>query len=243
VFLDHWFMMPAMGLCAGIVGLAPLGKQVLRRGVVFIDLAVAQAAASAAIWAKFLYHGESIVLDQLAATTGALIVSMTIQALARKWREQREALIGLIYVAAACSALLGASQNPHGRDKVLELLAADVLWVDSTRVALLAGFSMLSVILSRIDKFANDTVFYIMFAIMASIAVPALGLFLVFASLIAPALWIVRGMSDWRAIIVASIACCLGLLGSWLMDTPSGPSIVIAISLYGFAAIFYRQRP
>ncbi|MFO0124956.1 MAG: hypothetical protein ACK52R_02105, partial [Betaproteobacteria bacterium] len=48
--LDTWFLVPVAALMLGVLALAPLGAQVLARGVVFIDLAVAQAAAAAALW-------------------------------------------------------------------------------------------------------------------------------------------------------------------------------------------------
>ena len=48
--MDTWFLAPALALLAGLAALAPLGVQVLARGVVFIDLAVAQAAAAAGLF-------------------------------------------------------------------------------------------------------------------------------------------------------------------------------------------------
>ncbi len=135
--MSTWLLLPALALIAGIVALTLLGSQVLRRGVVFIDLAVAQAAAAAVIWVHFVLDVESAILDQLAATAGAVGVSLAIAWVARNWSKQREALIGLIYVAGACMALLGASKHPHGREKLFQLLAADVLWVDGASVSVM----------------------------------------------------------------------------------------------------------
>ena len=70
--MNTWLLFPALCLIAGIAALTPLGSQVLRRGVVFIDLAVAQAAAAAVIWVHFVLDVESAILDQLAATAGAV---------------------------------------------------------------------------------------------------------------------------------------------------------------------------
>jgi ABC-type Mn2+/Zn2+ transport system permease subunit len=83
-------------------------------------------------------------LDQLAATAGALFVSLAIAGITRRWPAQREALIGLLYVAGACLAMLGASAHPHGKEKLMQLLAADVLWVNTASVlALTTGKYML----------------------------------------------------------------------------------------------------
>lgn len=240
--MSTWLLFPALALIAGIVALTLLGSQVLRRGVVFIDLAVAQAAAAAVIWVHFILDVESAILDQLAATAGAVGVSLAIAWVARHWSKQREALIGLIYVAGACMALLGASQHPHGREKLFQLLAADVLWVDGTRVGILLVSALCVLVLIRAPWFGRDSVFYAAFAVVASVAVPTLGLFLVFASLIAPALWIERGVQPWIAMAMASVICLLGLSGSWVFDTPSGPTVVLTLAAFGVGALFHRQN-
>ena len=67
-----WFLAPALALCFGVLALAPLGAQVLSRGVVFIDLAVAQAAAAAALWAGAWIDHPSIWETQGIAAAGAL---------------------------------------------------------------------------------------------------------------------------------------------------------------------------
>ncbi|MFM7342164.1 MAG: metal ABC transporter permease, partial [Betaproteobacteria bacterium] len=112
--MDSWFVLPVLALMAGIVALTPLGSQVLRRGVVFIDLAVAQAAAAAVIWTNAAFHFDALLIDQAAATGCAVVISLLIAWVARRWHAQREALIGMIYMAGACMALLGASLHPHG---------------------------------------------------------------------------------------------------------------------------------
>lgn len=239
--MHTWFVFPALALIAGVVALTPLGTQVLRRGVVFIDLAVAQAAAAAVIWLSFALHVDSPLVDQTAATLGAVIVSLGVARVVRRWSQQREALIGLIYVAGACMALLGASQHPHGREKLFQLLAADVLWVDSFSVGALMLAALAVLVIRRKCSLSNDAFFYAVFAVIASVAVPALGLFLVFASLIAPALWIERGLDPWAAMLAASIFCLIGLLLSWVADTPSGPTVVMALAGFGVCALFRRQ--
>jgi zinc/manganese transport system permease protein len=240
--MSTWFLFPALALIAGIVALTPLGSQVLKRGVVFIDLAVAQAAAAAVIWVHFVLDVDSALFDQLAATAGAVGVSLAIAWLARHWSQQREALIGLIYVAGACMALLGSSQHPHGREKLFQLLAADVLWVDGSSVGVLLASASCVLVLGRKPWLGRDSVFYAAFAVVASVAVPALGLFLVFASLIAPALWIERGVKPWMAMLAASLVCLVGLLVSWVLDTPSGPTVVLMLAALGVGALFHHRQ-
>ena len=124
---EAWFLAPAAAVALGVLALAPLGAQVLARGVVFIDLAVAQAAAAAALWAGAWIDHPSLLQSQAAAAAGALGCAAAVAALARRRPAQREALIGLLYVLGACAALLGARQDPHGRDAQAVRLAQDAV--------------------------------------------------------------------------------------------------------------------
>jgi zinc/manganese transport system permease protein len=237
-----WLALPMVALLAGLLALTPLGCQVLRRGVVFIDLAVAQAATAAVIWIHWGVELESFWWDQLAASAGALGVSLAIAGMTRRWPSQREALIGLLYVATACSAILGASSHPHGKEKLMQLLAADVLWVNTSSVLALVLCAAVITLLRQTRSFEQDTVFYVSFALATSLAVPAMGLFLVFSCLIAPALWIERGHGHWTVCLSAWAVALVGLLLSWLMDTPSGPSIGLTLTLWGMASLFLPQK-
>jgi zinc/manganese transport system permease protein len=241
--MQAWLALPLLALLGGLLALSPLGSQVLRRGVVFIDLAVAQAAAAAVIGVHFVLDMESGVLDQLAASAGALLVSLAIAGITRRWPAQREALIGLLYVAGACLAMLGASAHPHGKEKLMQLLAADVLWVNSFSVLALVLCAALMVVVRQARWLAKDTAFYVLFALVTSLAVPALGLFLVFSCLIAPALWVERGMRHGAAVLAAWAAAVTGLLVSWWLDTPSGPTIALSLTLWGVISLLVTPRP
>jgi len=228
---EFWFLTPMAALLLGLLALAPLGTQVLARGVVFIDLAVAQAAAAAALWVAVVVDHPNAWTTQAMATTGAMACAAAVAWLLRLWPQQREALIGLLYVAGASMALLGAGQDPHGRERLGQLLAADVLWADWPQVMVLAVCA-LAVAASR-RWLQRDAVFYPGFALVASLAVPVLGLFVVFAALIAPALWQRAGLSAWLAGLGAVLASALGLLASWVLDAPSGACVALALSVFG----------
>jgi len=241
--IQAWLALPMLALLGGLLALSPLGSQVLRRGVVFIDLAVAQAAAAAVIGVHFVLDMESLWLDQVAASAGALVVSLAIAGITRRWPAQREALIGLLYVAGACSAMLGASAHPHGKEKLMQLLAADVLWVNTSSVLALMLCALVMGWVRTTRWLANDTAFYALFALVTSLAVPALGLFLVFSCLIAPALWVERGLRPWIAVLTAWAAALLGLLLSWWLDTPSGPTIALSLTLWGVVSLWMAPKP
>lgn len=233
--LDVWFLPPVAALVFGLLALAPLGEQVLRRGVVFIDLAVAQAAAATALWVGALNEHPSWWLTQMLAAGGALTCAALVAWLSRRWPSQREALIGLLYVLGASMALLGARQDAHGRERLAELLAADVLWAGWPQVAILAACALVVRTMRR--WLGRDRTFFPVFALAASAAVPVLGLFVVFALLIAPALWRQAG-SGWPLTLAsAGTACALGLAGSWVLDAPSGACVALMLSAYGTLSV------
>jgi zinc/manganese transport system permease protein len=236
---ELWYLTPMAALLLGLLALAPLGTQVLARGVVFIDLAVAQAAAAAALWVATVVDHPNAWTTQAMATTGAMACAAAVAWLSRRWPQQREALIGLLYVFGASMALLGAGQDPHGRERLSQLLAADVLWADWPQVMVL-GACAAAVALSR-RWLPRDAVFYPGFALVASLAVPVLGLFVVFAALIAPALWQRSGVQAWLAGLGAVLASALGLLASWVLDVPSGAAVALSLSAFGVLGAGFRS--
>ena len=231
---EAWFALPVAALAFGLLALAPLGAQVLARGVVFIDLAVAQAAAAAALWVGALVDHPDWLTTQVLSVAGALACAAVVAVLSWRWPGQREALIGLLYVAGASVALLGARQDPHGRERLAELLAADVLWARGPQVAVLAGCAAVVALLA--SRLSRDLIFYPVFAVVASLTVPVLGLFLVFAALIAPALWQRAGLSPAAARAGGVAACAAGVAASWAFDAPSGACVALALAVYGAAS-------
>jgi zinc/manganese transport system permease protein len=241
--MEWWFLVPMLALALGVMSLAPLGVQVLSRGVVFIDLALAQAAAAAALWVAVLLHDSNALTMQLFAALGALLCAVLVAIMAKRWPEQREALIGLVYVAGASLSLLGARLDTHGRERMAELLAADMLWASWPQVISMTvcAIALLLILGFAQSVFKKDVLFYPLFAIIASVAVPVLGLFVVFASLISPALWVHRGLSLSYAILLAICAAGVGLFGSWFFDAPSGACVALALAVFGAASALRKK--
>ena len=233
-----WFVWPALALAAGLLALAPLGRQVLSRQVVFIDLAVAQACAAAALWSGAWLHWHDAWQTQIVSACGAVACGTVVSALNRRWPAQREALIGVLYVCGAAMALLGARLDPHGQEQFMLLIAADVLWVQAPQVMALAVCASFVAWLGRGPNplLAQDRWFYPVFALVVSVAVPSMGLMLVFATLMTPALWMARGAGVWRAYALSAAAMAVGLATSWVMDAPSGPCCALALGLAGMCS-------
>lgn len=238
---EHWTWLaaPVTALALACLTLVPLGAQVLARGVVFIDLAVAQIAACGALACALLLDHPPAWAMALAAAGSALAGAAVVWTLARRAPRQREALIGLVYVAGASVAIVGAAWAPHGREQLTALLAADVLWAPWSATALLAGAAaVVGLLLRRGNLLARDAWFYPVFALALSVAVPVLGLYLVFALLIAPALWLQRGLHLARAVALGGLACAIGLAASWALDWPSGACVALSLCGLGLAASF-----
>ena len=229
--LDYWFVLPLLTLLGGLFALAPLGVHVLRRGVVFIDLAVAQAAAASTLWLQVFYHTHDAVILIASSIVGALLCAALVSRICMVWPQRREALIGLVYVLGAALALLAAQFNSHGKDDLQQLLAADILWSDETDawVAIASGISMLLLSKWRQAVLEKDAFFFSVFAVITSLLVQSIGVYLVFVLLIAPALLIERmGMGKAIVLVISTIA--LGLAASWYLDLPSGVSLSLTLT-------------
>lgn len=243
-----WIAAPAVALLAACLALVPLGSQVLARGVVFIDLAVAQLAACGAIASGIIFdHASPWITSGFTAVT-AVFGAAAVRWLANRWPAQREALIGLVYVIAASAALIAITLDPHGRERLTALLAADVLWAQWYATVQLAVMATAVAFIThwRYALWQRDSVFYGVFALTLSAAVPVLGLYLVFGLLIGPALWTRLSQPQTMRLTVACgcsvIACLGGMLVSWILDWPSGACIACSVGALGLIAAL-RERP
>ncbi|HEY0825105.1 MAG TPA: metal ABC transporter permease [Ramlibacter sp.] len=239
-----WLAAPAIALLLASLVLVPLGAEVLARGVVFIDLAVAQVAACGVLAAGMLVHGATPAMLALAAAVAALLGSAGVWWLARRWPEQREALIGLVYVAGAGATVIAVAFDPHGRERLTALLAADVLWVPWSAVPLLAvaAAAVLALALPGRGRLRRDAWFYPAFALALSVAVQTLGLYLVFALLIGPALWTRRGAGLVAAMGMGVGASLAGMALSWALDWPSGACVALALCALGVLSAWRGPR-
>ena len=156
----------------------------------FIDLAVAQIAGLGVIfadWLGFEPQGWGVQVSALAAAlAGALLLTWT----EKLWPEVQEAIIGIAFVLAANAAMLLLAANPHGAEHLKELLVGQILWVNWPRLLPVASASA---VIARASGSAAASVW----AASAStcclpcavtVSVQLVGLYLVFATLIVPAL-------------------------------------------------------
>lgn len=235
-------------LLAGLLVLAthvPLGQQVLQRGIVFIDLAVAQVAALGLLAADLMGWEPQGWQMQAVATGAALLAAMLLIWMEKRWPEVQEALIGAMFVLAASASLMLLAHNPHGGEHLQDVLAGQILWVtwkDLTPLAIITA--ILCIAWFRYRQVLGSTGFYVIFAIAVTASVQLVGVYLVFSSLILPALAVRRWKTQHRlqaAWIIGATAYLAGLIVSALFDLPSGPVIVWSLALFGLAANMWRR--
>ena len=235
--LDWGILGPA--LIAGFLVLAthvPLGMQVLDRGIVFIDLAIAQIAGLGVIAADALGIPEGGIAVQVAAVTAALLGAWLLTWTERRMPKDQEALIGVLFIVAACAGILLLAGNPHGGEHLKDLLVGQILWVGPRQLLWLGAISavLLAAIwrgwIERLGRFG----FYAAFAVAVTASVQLVGVYLVFSSLIIPALAtrrMLHGRRLWVAYALGAVGYALGLALSAVLDLPSGAVIVCTLAV------------
>lgn len=224
-------------LLAGVLVLAthvPLGRRVLTRGIIFLDLAIAQIAVLGVIAAHALDLAPEGWPTQLAAAAAALAGAALLAWCERRWPDIQEALIGSAFVVAASLGVLLLAGDPHGGERLSELLSGQILW---TTPAQLAWIGVLYAVLLALWAWRGPSLgalgFYLVFALAITASVQLVGVYLVFASLILPALAIRKAsprmglLAGW---LLGALAYAAGLIASALFDWPAGPAIVVSLA-------------
>lgn len=250
-------MLPALVAALILVGIhGYLGVHIIARGVIFVDLALAQVAAlgyTAATLIGFPAGSLAAYLVGLGATLlGALVFSVT--RIEHEFIDQ-EAIIGIVYVVASAATILLAAQAPRGSEHVEELLTGTLLWVTWPQI-LKTG--LIYVAIGALhwwlhDRFFAislepaearrrgwsltwwDFVFYALFGVVVTSSVAIAGVLLVFSFLVIPAViafLFTRRPGPLLAIAWSSgtAATVVGLWVSFRSDLPTGPVVVCAFA-------------
>lgn len=232
---------PAILLPALIAGLlvisthVPLGQEVLKRGIVFIDIAVAQIAGLGVIAAYALGWTPQGIGVQLAAAGAALLGALMLSGCEKRWPQTQEALIGAVFVLAASASILLLSHDPHAGEQLKELLVGQILWVSTPKLMIVAVvytgvLAFWFTLRQRIGRMG----FYVLFAISVTASVQLVGIYLVFASLILPAL-ATRKFSGtqalWWGYGIGAAGYLAGVIASALFDLPTGAVTVWTLAL------------
>lgn len=246
--LDPVILAPA--LAAGIIVIAthvPLGQQVLKRGIIFIDLAIAQIAGLGVLLAHSLGSEHAGLSVQVTAYGAALIGALFLHQCEKRWPDTLEALIGTVFVLAASTGILLLANNPHGGEHLKELLVGQILWVNvSQLLPVLVLYAAILAAWYGLKAEQKPMLFYLLFALTVTASVQLVGVYLVFASLIIPAL-AVRGLNKrcqsllaGYTLGIAGFAAGLGLAA--VLDLPAGAVVVLALAAFGLLLSVVLKR-
>jgi len=243
--VDLNILLPAF--IAGLLVLAthvPLGMKVLERGIIFADLAVAQIAGLGVVIAGLLELTEYPLAVQGVAATSALLGAALLATIERKLPEVQEACIGLLFVLAASGGILLMSRDVHAGEHIKDLLVGQILWVSNSQLIVVAILTAVLLALWRVfNQRLGSFGFYALFALAVTASVQLVGVYLVFASLIVPALatYKLQQRRMLVAFMVGTVGYAAGLLLSVWLDLPSGAAIVWSMALAG-AVVMLRKR-
>lgn len=225
----------------------PLGQEVLRRGIIFIDLAVAQMAGLGVIAATGFGLDAHGVAAQVAAFAAALAGGLLLSWTDRRFGKIQEAIIGVSFILAATGGILLLANNPRGGEELRDLLVGQILWADVHTLvpaAVLAALVLVS--WKTVTRKLGHAGFYLLFAVSVTASVQLVGVYLVFASLMVPAL-ATRSLRVHRLAVgytIGFVGYLIGLLLSAFFDLPTGAIIVwtLTIAALAMAPLFARWR-
>ncbi|MBM3846979.1 MAG: metal ABC transporter permease [Verrucomicrobia bacterium] len=247
-----------MVACVALPGLLVyLGLHIVHRGVIFVDLALAQVATLGTCFCLMLghdIHDVHTLYWSIAFTLGGALLFAFSRSHGRQ-RLPQEAVIGVVYVVAAAAAVLLLSRTPEGNEELRKTLIGDILTIQRAEVLKLGGlycvigaihwflrkrFHLLTFETDRcraegVSIRGWDFVFYALFGAVVTTFVQIGGVLLVFSYLIVPALCGMLGGRSFAGMFavgwaMAAMGGAGGLAGSYWFDLPAGAAIVCTLA-------------
>ena len=219
-----------------------LGQKVLERRIVFIDLALAQIAATG--------YAVGLATDSSGPLWAAIVTVVAVfgfGALSHASKLPKEAVMGSVYAVAAAAGMTLLSTLPHAEGHMSDLMFGSLLGIGWDGFGPLIGACLLSITLlhfSGSDSYARRVLFYLALAIAVVPAIHAVGIVLVFAMLLLPALavWCHEENGPlWQAIAVAMLGSTIGVVAAEYLDLPPSSTVVLALFLCGLPIFVWRS--
>lgn len=237
-------VMPAVaaGLMIAMVH-SPLGIEVLRRGIIFIDLAIAQIAGLCVVLVRLWLHEPSWLLTQFATALAAISAAVFFRWIEKALPHEQEAIIGSSFILAASGVLLALANHPRGGEEIQHILSGQMLFISWPEIlAFLPVYCLAAALWFRVPAIRSGLWFFVLFALVITASVQLVGIYVVFASLILPALAVNRRGTGKIpiAIICGGLAVLSGIGLSTAGDLPAGPVIVFS---YAMMTILVRLFP
>lgn len=248
----NFLLYPLLACLLLILIHAWFGIHILERGIIFVDLALAQFIG-VGIALAFLYGREkSMLFSLIFAMLGAIVLALS-RRVARY--VNIEAFIGVFYIFSFSASILVLDRSPHGLEEFKGIMNGNILWVnqsDITSTALLYGFvGLLHFILRKQfhaltfeskGGFLLELLFFASFAVVLVKSVHMAGILQVFAFLVVPALigrlffkkTVHILLTGWLVGVMVSV---LGIFLSYKFDLPTAPVIVASLAVVFFVIL------
>lgn len=237
-----------------------LGLHIIKRTIIFCDLALDQLAALGALVGIGIGIAYGTVNSYLVSLVAVLFGALLLALIKPANRSiPQEAVIGIIYALALVVSLLLGDKLSGGGAYVVKTLTGSMLWV-SWRLILVTTvvYSLLLLFHYRFrHRFLAlarkpddgsrlwDFLFFTTQGIITVLIVPIAGVLLAYAFLMIPAAISIMFTSSWtRGVIVGWVAgftaCVFGLLISYYCNLPYGPTLILALGLFFLCAVIIR---
>lgn len=232
-------LLPAFLLIIVLLGIHSFfGVEIIRRGIIFTDLAVGQMAAVGAAVSLYFFDGEFLYpIAVLFAVITGLIISF-----ASKFDKEIEAFIGLIYAFGISTVFIIFSKYPHGMEDFQNLMATDILFtsLDTVlKVAILYIFVAIALYFLK-DK---DMAFFVLFSLTVASSVKVAGVLIVFSILIAPAYIAIKLFNKHLFVyawIIGFFINAFAVYISYQFDFPTGYTVVFFNAFSGILVAIYK---
>lgn len=229
-----------------IVSHIPLGQEVIRRGIIFMDIAISQIAVFGLLLGQWLthflphWHGHDLhnFLIQFCAYCAAVAGSLFILSMHKRQVKTQEAIIGICFILASTGAIIFTAAHPHGAEQLKHAMVGQILWVQPNDIVNCALFTLaFAGVWLWVVKQQKMQFFYPIFAIMITYSTQLIGVYLVFATLIVPTL-VSRNCTHpiYFAYSISIVSYCIGLLVAALFDLPAGAVIAWTLVLVAFVS-------
>ncbi len=206
------------------------GMEILKRGIIFTDLAIAQFAALGSSVSLGYFHEEHFYL----LTLGFALLSALLIAFASTRKVHLEAFIGILYVLGASGIMMVLSHSAEGMEHFKSLLASDILFTPPSEVmksGVIYSFIALALyfLYPKLEGFFKELLFFSLLAITVTSSVSLAGVFVVFVLLIAPP-FVSLSLGLKRPLLGSFLfgwffSIC-AILISYFYDLPTGYSVV-----------------
>ena len=222
------------------------GLEIIKRGVIFTDLAIGQmAAVGLAVSIGFLNGEYQLLMTFSFAILGELLITYGTQKL-----EHIEAFIGMLYALGASSIMLLLASSAQGTELFQKLSAADILFTSPEEIVpsailYICVAAVMFLVYPKTSGLIRELTFFGMLALVVTSSVPLAGVLVVFVLLVAPA-FIALSQTRFNPLYLAwglgLLFSVMALIASYHFDLPTGYSIIFFQGLAVIISAFFLHK-